>query len=684
MRTPLEFQRIRCLPTPLRLRSPRRATQLDPQRRLLRLEPLEDRRMLSARAIQAVNAFGLDVYEQLQREEGNLFFSPLSVATGLAMAYAGAAGQTAAEMQEVLRLGDEPGVHASFNELLTSIDALANPAEQFEISVANALWPRLGLNVKDGFLNTIETDYQGHVEEVDFGNPEAAKEIINDWVAEQTRGKIEQLVDELSPLTAAVLTNSIYFKGLWENPFDTRRTFDGGKFRLRDGTQIETTYMVGQAFALREIEGYQVLEMPLAGADASMVFILQVEQDGANTVTTQLIAGIDEWFTAPRGGGYHDVLLPKFETTVSTGFAELLQGLGMPAAFSPTAADFSAMVEQPVYISDVFHKATLEVNEQGTEAAAATEVDFALCFAAGTPVLTPEGEKPIEQLKAGDYVLARDETNVEGALEPKPIERTLNGHAEIVELHVGGQMIRTTAPHPFFVQGRGWTPAAELRSGDRLSTDVDGWIELEKVVNADVAVPVHNLRVADHRTYFVGRRSAGFGLWVHNDYGLAFEAARPFHFMIRDNTTSTIMFMGRIDDPTQLENDLAPKVLQVSADFDEDGDVDGADFLLQQRGYGTPAPLAGLQQGDANGDRQIDAEDVQTWESAFVQSHSSTTRPARGRYIAPTRRGTEAVDAAIPSMATGRSVDVALDAATLSDQLDIDDVFDRWRIAPRA
>ena len=586
------------------------------QSRLLRFESLEERRLLTARATEAVNLFASDVYEQLQREQGNLFFSPLSIVTGLAMSYAGAAGQTAAEMEEVLHLGSEPGIHDSFHTLLSSLESQNNPIEGFELSIANAIWPQAGLPIHSSFLNTVETDYRGHAQSLNYSNPEQAEDTINTWVAQQTHGKIQDLVDGLSASTAMVLTNSVYFKGLWEYPFDPRYTVNSS-FHLTDGETIITPMMQTQPTTVfTELDGFQVLEMPFVEGDSSMILLLPMQQQDTNRLSSQLLTDIDEWLESSPTPDFIDVYLPKFETTVSTNLNQLLMGLGMPTAFSNGGADFSAMTDAEVYIDKVFHKATIEVNEQGTEAAAATEVDFVLCFAEGTPVLTPDGVKPIEQLKVGDTVLARDEHNVEGSLQPKTVEKTLQGHAEILELHVGGQIIRTTAPHPFFAYKKGWTPAGELKLGDRLSTNHCDWVEVEKVVETNVAEPVYNLRVVDHRTYFVGNEAWGFAVWAHNTYGDEFVADHPFHFLIRDNTTSAITFMGRIDDPSQMSNNLTPTVYEVSADFDGDHDVDGKDFLAWQRGVGMTSDALRAN-GDSDNDGDVDAEDLAEWATNY-------------------------------------------------------------------
>lgn len=167
------------------------------------------------------------------------------------------------------------------------------------------------------------------------------------------------------------------------------------------------------------------------------------------------------------------MLLPKFKTTVSSNLNDVLQGMGISSAFDPDAANFSKMTDANIWIGDVQHKATIEVNEQGTEAAAATSISLFGCFSAGTPVRTRHGEKLIEQIRPGDYVLSRSEYDDGGAVRFQRVEETFERHATLWRLHLGEQSIRTTAEHLFFAKDRGWISAAELNPGDMLATDSD-------------------------------------------------------------------------------------------------------------------------------------------------------------------------------------------------------------------
>jgi serpin B len=605
-----------------------RATKTPARRdltRRARFEQLESRLFLSAdRAVQAVNSFGIDLYEQLQHEQGNLFFSPLSVSTALAMTYAATAGQTAAQFEKVLHLGSAPGIHESFAALLYSLTDQTAVADGFQLEIANAMWPGIGFPLREEFIHTIETAYGGAAQTLDYSKLEQARQTINTWVEDKTHGKIKELLKELSPDVVMVLTNSIYFKAGWTTAFDPEKTNPEGEFFRENGETVSTPLMY-EEMMLPEytyVDGFQVLEMPLEGGRTSMVIALP--QDPAitpNLLTPELLVKIDDWLESPREPRVTEVTLPKFNTTVGTQLEELLAGMGMPLA-----GDFSNMTPVDVFISQVRHKAFVEMNEQGTEASAATVVTFDACFAAGTLVLTPDGEKPIEQIKAGDYVLSRNENEVAGKIESKRVEATINGHGELVNLHIGGQIIRATKGHPFYVQGQRWTPAGELRAGDLLATGQDSWMEVEKVVAPGGRAPTHNFVVADHHTYFVGSKAWGFAVWTHNHGcgGFHFRADHPFQFFIRDNATAALLFMGRIDDPTQTANELkptfVPSVVPATApallgDYNVSGTVDAADYALWRATRGNT--VTAFSGADGNGNGLIDRPDFQVWQSNF-------------------------------------------------------------------
>lgn len=523
-------------------------------------------------AVAAINQFALDIYQQLQGAQGNLFLSPTSIAAALAMAYAGARGETAQQMADVLHLGLDPAIHDSFQSLFEILNSAERP---HELNVANALWPQEGYPFREEYLARIQASYGGASQPLDYtteATAEEARQIINRWVEQQTHEKIRNIIAKgmLNEKTRLVLTNAIYFKGQWETGFNPALT-ESRPFYLTSGQTIDvpTMSLISQ-FRYREQDGFQVLEMPYKDQELSMVLLLPQAGTRLGDLGSETLMRVEQWLSGSPGSREVSVRLPKFQTTVTSPLAKTLDDLGMPLAFDPGRADFSGMATlspgETLFFSAVAHKAFLEVNEEGTEAAAATAILTSMatsCFVAGTPVLTPDGEKPIEQLRPGDLVLSRNQRDLAGPVEGRQVEEVFKRQAATLELRVGRVALRTTAEHPFYVQGRGWTAAGKLAAGDLLATRDGGWATVQGLTVAGEVETVYNIRVAEHHTYFVGSAAWGFGLWVHNICGdsirpFEFHANHPFHFYIRDNATGAILFMGRINDPLQVANLLEP------------------------------------------------------------------------------------------------------------------------------
>ena len=325
-------------------------------------------------------AFALDLYAQLKAKDGNLFFSPYSISSALAMTDAGARGETALQMEKVLRLGPGGGeAHAAFNAFRQRLDAVEAHGD-VQLAVANSLWPQKDYPFLPDYLELVKARYAAAIEPLDFaGNPEGARTTINRWVEEKTREKIRDLIapGNLDPLTRLVLVNAIYFKGSWASRFDAARTAEADFQVAADS--IAKVAMMEQAgkYPYGETDECQVLKLPYAGGDLSMVVVLPREKDGLAALESQLSPErLAEW-TSPLAERNVRVLLPKFKMT--WGAAELsgnLKALGMADAFDENRADFSGMDGRKgwLYIGLVLHKAFVEVNEEGTEAAAATAV----------------------------------------------------------------------------------------------------------------------------------------------------------------------------------------------------------------------------------------------------------------------------------------------------------------------
>lgn len=335
----------------------------------------------------SINELAIDLYGRLRSREGNLFMSPYSISTALAMTYGGARGDTATEMKKTLRFSLDPKrLHAAEAGLVRALHS-----EGVTLHVANALWAAAGHPFLPDFLDMARRHYGARVEEVDFRNEEAARKTINDWVEQQTREKIKDLIpkDLLDALTRLVLANAIYFKGAWAEKFDEGTT-GNEPFYLLDGDQVRTMTMEQtDNFRTATIGNVQVLELPYAGRELSMLIALPQKRDGLPALEQKLSAkSVRTWREALRKTRIR-VLLPRFKIESSFSLGNVLQALGMRDAFSRDTADFSGMNGNPddLYIAAVLHKAFVEVNEEGTEAAGATAV---VMKSRGRPAPPPE------------------------------------------------------------------------------------------------------------------------------------------------------------------------------------------------------------------------------------------------------------------------------------------------------
>ena len=323
----------------------------------------------------------LDLYSRLRKDEGNLFFSPYSLSTALAMTYAGARGGTAEEMVKTLHFapaGD--ALHPAFRGLIDRVNGVgANPPRAATLVTANALWGQKGDDFLPGFLALTRENYGAGLREVDFkSDREAARKAINDWVERQTRDKIVDLIQssDLSKDTSLILTNAIYFKGTWSTPVPAAATRKDGVCVAPGGRKV-TTPMMRQSSRLAYYDGgaFQLLEMPYTGDDLSMTVLLPKDAEGLPALESKLApAALADW-VAKASRVLVDVEFPKFKLTESFRLADVLGKMGMPSAFDADRADFSGIDgRRDMVISEVVHKAFVEVDEKGTEAAAATGV----------------------------------------------------------------------------------------------------------------------------------------------------------------------------------------------------------------------------------------------------------------------------------------------------------------------
>jgi serpin B len=322
-------------------------------------------------------AFALDLYARLKSADDNLFFSPYSISTCLAMTYAGARGDTAAQMVKTLHFDtNQNQLAASFGELQRQLNT-EQEKKRIELNIANGLWGQKDHPFLPAYLDLAKQSYGANLEQVDFRtHADTAQTEINDWVSQRTKGKITDLIQPgvLGPATRLVLVNAIYFKGRWDKEFDKHNTTNA-PFSVTPDQKLEVPLMKLTAdYKYAEVEGLQLLELPYAGDDLSMVVLLPRDVDGLKDVENLLNEqSLNHWLSQAREQKVA-VLLPKFKLTAQFSLAKPLGEMGMTDAFSPRA-DFSGMDgERDLFISAVVHKAFVDVNEEGTEAAAATGV----------------------------------------------------------------------------------------------------------------------------------------------------------------------------------------------------------------------------------------------------------------------------------------------------------------------
>ena len=332
--------------------------------------------------VEGNTAFAFDLYRVLaeQQEGENLFYSPYSISLALAMAYAGARGETEEQMAHALRftLPDEI-LHPAFNGLDQGLaqrgeGARGEHEQGFRLNIANAIWGQESYAFLDTFLDTLAVNYGAGLRVLDFARaPEESRVIINDWISQQTEGRIENLIPQgtIGPLTRLVLTNAVYFKAPWAHPFREAMT-EPGAFTLLDGSQVVVPMMrQAESLGYADGEGYQAVELPYGGREMSMVIILP-ERDRFDEFESSLDGNRIQEIVSDLTDRQVALRMPTFEFDSRFELSQALGELGMPAAFS-SAADFSGMTgTKDLFISEVLHKVFVSVDEQGTEAAAAT------------------------------------------------------------------------------------------------------------------------------------------------------------------------------------------------------------------------------------------------------------------------------------------------------------------------
>jgi len=348
-------------------------------------QPVDSKPVEFSTIASQMNAFGMDLYQQLsEQQSGNLFFSPYSISLALSMTLAGAQGQTEKEMADVLHYNlPQNTIHPQINGLDQSLyvvpEWLKDQETSFQLNVANALWGQSDYPFKTSFLDNLAEYYGAGMNLEDFKtSSELARQSINNWVAQQTENKIKDLIPEgaLNEMTRLVLTNAIYFNANWQEEFNKDLTASED-FVVDEKTTVAAEMMqLEHRFGYLKTEDIQMVEIPYLNSRYSMVLAMPISSDlklfAQNTSLEQITQSIREFKNGPAV-----LKIPKFKFETSFSVSTTLQALGMVTPFAPESADFSGMFEpgaDPLFISNVIHKAFVAVDEKGTEAAAATAV----------------------------------------------------------------------------------------------------------------------------------------------------------------------------------------------------------------------------------------------------------------------------------------------------------------------
>jgi len=360
--------------------------------------------------VTAANTFATDIYAQLAgKDQKNLFLSPASIHAALAMTYLGAKGPTAAEMGRTLHLGDLTSATtlAGYEALLKQLNeppkitdwqregrrVVRKQVPPYQLHMVNALWAQESYPFGAEYMKSVQQHFGARVEMMDFKTaPEPSSKIINEWVEKQTNDRIEDLIPQglIDPMTRLVLTNAVYFKSNWAHKFSKYATKDK-PFRLLDGKTADVPQMARQGkYGYAETEDLQVLSLPYRANQLDMIVLLPRANDGLGKLEKQLNAtNLAEWTKALKTEDVR-VTLPKWKFESSFTLKKTLEAMGMKLAFVWPGADFTAMSPTgELYISEAIHKAFVAVDEEGTEAAAAT----AVMMAAGAAPMRPKEPK---------------------------------------------------------------------------------------------------------------------------------------------------------------------------------------------------------------------------------------------------------------------------------------------------
>ncbi len=336
----------------------------------------------------STDAFCADIFGELSTPGTNLLFSPYSISSVLSMTSLGAMGTTKEEMQSVLHCSGE-NYNSDFSTVIQSLNSVGKFGN-VSLNTANAIWVEKGFRLRQRFIDNNRRYYNAGLYTLDFSkNPKKSRKAINDWIAEQTNDKIKDILADgsITPETVMVLGNAVYFYGHWLHEFDKSKTRDASFYPI-NASEYTTPFMnIEERFRTRSDELMTALEIEYLGEDVSMIIILPREQDGLSKLEAN-ISNLRQWLPVKKidPARKTNVFIPRFKFETLSNLNGALIALGMESAFDERA-DFSEIEpEGMLYIDRVVHKAFIEVNEAGTEAAAATVVEMRMKSAMPQPV----------------------------------------------------------------------------------------------------------------------------------------------------------------------------------------------------------------------------------------------------------------------------------------------------------
>ncbi len=333
-------------------------------------------------AAQAINNFSFNAAKiMMTNSSGDFFFSPYSIISAFGMAYAGASGKTAAEIEHSLGISSD--IHASLGRLIRSLD------DSGVLSSANRIWTKDGLKLHTKFTDTLRLYYDSTVKELDFkNNTEASRQEINGWISDRTNGRIQNLLQTLDPATRMILTNAVYFNAEWSKKFNKKRTANE-KFYNDGDNFIEVEMMKANSnFMFSEFDGVKIIALPYKSCGLSMIAVLPPKEtpDVLKNINSEILG---QWIEAMTLYDV-DLWLPKFRTENRYELKPVFEALGVNLAFT-NSADFSGITdEEPLKIDEVIHQTFIQVDEERTEAAAATAIP--MLAGSAMPVKHPKAE----------------------------------------------------------------------------------------------------------------------------------------------------------------------------------------------------------------------------------------------------------------------------------------------------